>query len=404
MEEDLKVGVEAEKQQSSNPDAVVYDVDEEDIATQNSDDAMLASMGYKPQFFRILSAFDNFSASFGVCGFVSGVTALYGYAMLTGGPQAAFVNWLIVSMMAVITSLVMAEICSSMPTAGGIYFWAGRLGGQRFGPFLAWLTAIWNFAGWTASIAAVAQGTCLFVISMYMLDQNPDFEPYDSKNLYKQFLITSALIMISFFLNIVNERVVQIFLRVSSWIFFVQYWLYIIWMPIKVPRFNTAHEVYYNFINETGWENNKGIVWLLGLLYPAYVFFGFDASAHIAEETTQATQKAARGMWSSMVISMVFSIPQLVVMLHCTNFEAVLSSPFPQAVVSVWVYAVGKKGAYVFLMFQIVTGIATNCSVILSAARVAFAISRDDILPLSRFGEKQTPEDCLLLLLDLSLD
>lgn len=36
----------------------------------------------------------------------------------------------------------MAEIAAAYPTAGSIYFWSYRLGGQRYGPFLAWMTAV----------------------------------------------------------------------------------------------------------------------------------------------------------------------------------------------------------------------------------------------------------------------
>lgn len=40
-----------------------------------------------------------------------------------------------------------AEIAAAYPTCGGIYFWSYRLGGVKWGPFLAWLTAWWNWVG-----------------------------------------------------------------------------------------------------------------------------------------------------------------------------------------------------------------------------------------------------------------
>ena len=37
-------------------------------------------------------------------------------------------------------SLAMAEIAAAFPTAGGIYYWSYRLGGDKFGALLSWLT------------------------------------------------------------------------------------------------------------------------------------------------------------------------------------------------------------------------------------------------------------------------
>lgn len=51
-------------------------------------------------------------------------------------------HWVIVGVMALNVAFVMAEIAAAYPTAGGIYFWSYRLGGQKWGPFLAWMTAV----------------------------------------------------------------------------------------------------------------------------------------------------------------------------------------------------------------------------------------------------------------------
>lgn len=88
--------------------------------------------------------------------FVSGIPVLFGWVMYTGGPTAAFANWTMVGGLSFVVSLSMAEIAAALPTAGGIYYWAYRLGGPEWGyvslhlrkahcltlhrPFLAWMT------------------------------------------------------------------------------------------------------------------------------------------------------------------------------------------------------------------------------------------------------------------------
>lgn len=76
--------------------------------------------------------------------FVSGIPVLFGWVMYTGGPKAAFANWTMVGGFSCIVSLVMAELGAALPTTGGIYFWSYRLGGEKYGPFLSWMTAWWN--------------------------------------------------------------------------------------------------------------------------------------------------------------------------------------------------------------------------------------------------------------------
>ena len=44
----------------------------------------------------------------------------------------------------------------------------------------------------------------------------------------------------------------------------------------------------------------------LGLLLSQYTITGFDASAHTAEETQNASRMAAVGMWTSVVVSVIF--------------------------------------------------------------------------------------------------
>ncbi|GFS32790.1 bidirectional amino acid transporter 1 [Actinidia rufa] len=48
--------------------------------------------------------------------------------------------------------LSMAEICSSYPTSGGLYYWSAKLAGPSWAPFASWLTGWFDltvlFASW----------------------------------------------------------------------------------------------------------------------------------------------------------------------------------------------------------------------------------------------------------------
>src|SRR5438046_3491372 len=103
----------------------------DDIAattTAGEDEQRLHELGYAQELMRRMSTFSNFAVSFTIISILSGCLTLYGYGMNTGGPIIMNIGWPLVGVMVLMVGLVMAEVCSSYPTAGGLYFWAWKLG------------------------------------------------------------------------------------------------------------------------------------------------------------------------------------------------------------------------------------------------------------------------------------
>src|SRR5205814_2219591 len=149
---------------------------------------------------------------------LAGCLTSYAIAFNQGGPVAITWGWLIVGLFCTIVALAMGEIASTYPTAGGLYYWASKLGTPGWG----WFTGWFNLVGQIAVTAATGFGG-------------------------------------------------------QSW--------------------------------------TKGIfvfVFLTGLLMAQYTITGYDASAHMSEETRQASMGAAWGMVMSVVVSVVFGFILLV--------------------------------------------------------------------------------------------
>ena len=56
-------------------------------------------------------------------------------------------SWIIGSLLSIVIALSMAEICSTYPSAGSVYTWAGNLASKEYGPFAAYVTGWFNFLG-----------------------------------------------------------------------------------------------------------------------------------------------------------------------------------------------------------------------------------------------------------------
>src|SRR6267378_5694841 len=107
----------------------------------HSDTETLHRMGYAQELRRRMSTFSNFAVSFTIISILSGCLTLYAYGMNTGGPVVMNIGWPIVGIFVTIVGLAMAELASSYPTAGGLYYWAAKLGGKN--------SAAWSwFTGW----------------------------------------------------------------------------------------------------------------------------------------------------------------------------------------------------------------------------------------------------------------
>src|ERR1700751_2439700 len=120
----------------------------------------LARLGYAQRLFREMGGFSNFAISFSIISILTGAVLLYGYGLKFAGPLVNSVGWPLVSLMTLTVALSMAEIASAYPTAGGLYFWAFRLGGRRW----AWTTAWLNMIGQVAITAGINIAAAIYII------------------------------------------------------------------------------------------------------------------------------------------------------------------------------------------------------------------------------------------------
>src|SRR3982074_416874 len=104
-------------------------------ATLSADEQTLADLGYKQELKRGWSSFSNFAISFSIISVLAGCFTSYGQAFNDGGPVAISIGWPVISLLVLTVAFSMSELASAFPTAGGIYFWASRLGGPGGGWF-----------------------------------------------------------------------------------------------------------------------------------------------------------------------------------------------------------------------------------------------------------------------------
>src|SRR5215212_7022121 len=120
----------------------------------------LKRLGYAQQLFREMGGFSSFAISFSIISILTGAVLLFGYGLKFGGPIVNSVGWPVVSFFTLCVAASMAELASAYPTAGGLYFWAFRLGGRGW----AWLTAWMNMIGQVTITAGINVAAAIYCI------------------------------------------------------------------------------------------------------------------------------------------------------------------------------------------------------------------------------------------------
>ncbi len=131
------------------------------VAAHDSDVDMLHKLGYAQELRRKMSTFSNFAVSFTIISILAGCLTVFYFGMTNGGPVIIVWGWPFVGIMVTIVGLAMAEVCSSYPTAGGLYYWAAKLGGANSAAW-SWFTGWFNLLGQVAVTAGIDFGLAYF--------------------------------------------------------------------------------------------------------------------------------------------------------------------------------------------------------------------------------------------------
>lgn len=95
----------------------------------------------------------------------------------------------------------------------------------------------------------------------------------------------------------------------------------------RAPTYQSNDFVWKEFSNETGWANN-GLVFMMGLLAPNYMYTGIDGAIHLAEEAVNAATAVPRALYSTLIIGIVTAFSMCVAMMYTAqDFNAILATP-----------------------------------------------------------------------------
>src|SRR6266566_8546432 len=303
----------------------------------------LKRLGYAQQLFREMGGFSNFAISFSIISILTGAVLLYGYGLKFAGPSANSIGWPVVSLFTLCVAASMAELASAYPTAGGLYFWAFRLGGRGW----AWLTAWLNMIGQVTITAGINVAAATYLIGavtrMAGLPADVAVPGFGAATSWSFQLVVMIAIMIpQVLINVFGIRLTARLSDFSVWWHVGGVLVIVLVLALLGAHHNDASFLVRHVTTVSPLEassadlgggrtapalvvaDNKlpsplfalvpglfalyaaaplALTFVLGLLQAQWTYTGYDASAHVAEETVMARLNSAWGVFLSVAVS-----------------------------------------------------------------------------------------------------
>jgi amino acid transporter len=347
----------------------------------HSDEEQLRQLGYEPELSRRLHGFANLAISMSIICILAGGVTSFSQGFSTIGGAAIGLGWPLWTILALIVAATMGQIASAFPTAGGLYHWSCILGGRGWG----WVTAWFNLAGLIAVLTAINRGTVDFILGYTGIELSPNE-------------VAIAVVGLTCFHGLINHFGIGITSRLttlSGWWILAFAVLITGGFIVSISEFDFSRLV--RFSNFSGLPVEAPVIppddslmrlFLICLLLPAYTLTGFDASAHIAEETHDASAQVPRGIFRSVLLSGIFGWIMLVGCLLAMPDEREAAERGANA----FAWTMQQRFHPLFAHFcfagivfaQILCGLAT----VTSTSRMVYAFSRDGGLPCSQYWSK----------------
>jgi amino acid transporter len=362
----------------------------------------LHRLGYAQQLFREMGGFSNFAISFSIISILTGAILLFGYGLQFAGPVINTYGWPLVSFFVLCVAASMAELASAYPTAGGLYFWAHRLGGHKW----AWVTAWFNMIGQITITAGIDYAAAIYIVGAI----NRIFGAALPTTTWATIVAMAIIMVPQVLINIFGIKLTARLNDFSVWwhiggvliiallltlfgqhaqpfSFLFQGQVTVAPNDVAGSFFVGPNEISSIMLRIPGVSalyagGGLALAFVLGLLQAQWTYTGYDASAHVAEETILARLNSAWGVFLSVAVSAVVGYVMLVILtLHIPDIAATVDAANAPAVLYI-VYE--NLTAFFANVVAVIIGVAMwlcGLSSITSMSRMWFAFARDGGMP-----------------------
>ena len=284
------------------------------------------------------------AVAFNTCNSWAGIAGSVQVALMQGGPVTLLYGMLISTVAYLCIAIVMGELASVYPTAGGQYHFTSVLAPALTTRLLSYLCGFLTVVTWVTINSSTAMLTSYNIITLAGFFHS-DYVPKD----WHIFLVYTAYGFVVLLYNIfalkrtawmhdIGCKPTHSFLPLTHFKAFNDhaYFLPVIFtISLFIGSFvsllarsspKASNEfVWDTFLNYTGWGD--AVCFITGLSTTCFMFGGLDASLHLAEEVKGPRRTVPKAMVAAVCIGFCTAFPYTISLLYSiTDVESVLSA------------------------------------------------------------------------------
>lgn len=356
---------------------------EKQISPRECDDAeRLAAIGYKPELKRNFSMVQVFGIAFSIMGLLPSIATTLAFS-LPAGPYGMVWGWFVASGCIFTVALAMAELGSSLPTSGGLYWWTFHFAPEKAKRPLSFLVGYTNTLGLTGGIMSIDYGFAQIFTSMIIVctDGKWNPSPYAVYGIFAACVISHACVGSLGTKHMAKLQTCCIYTNITI----------IVVMIIALPiggrhHLNSGAYMFGQVENMTdGWPS--AWVFFLAWLAPIWTIGAFDSCVHMSEEASNASKAVPFGILASVgmcwILGFVVIIVIVAVMPH--DVEPILGTVYQQPFAQLVYDTLGKNWTIGIMTVLFILQWTMGLSNVIAASRQSWAFSRDGALPFSSF-------------------
>lgn len=348
----------------------------------NMDAEFLAAMGYKQELNRDYSTIEVFGISFSIMGLLPSIASTIAIG-LTAGPVGFIWGWFITGFFLIAIGIGMSELCSSLPTSGGLYFWSYHYAPKNTKIPLSFFIGITNSLALVGALCSITYGLAGQILSCVQL-AHPDFNATNAMT----YGVFAACIILQTVLTCASSSAVARLQSISIYVNCFLILLFFIALPIgtkkNIGKFNDGSYIFGDFENFSDWPNGWSFM-QFGLMPAVWTIGAFDSCVHMSEEAKDPSKAVPIGIIGSISVCWVLGFFINIVIVACMipDVDRLLNSNQPLA--QVFLDSLGSKWAIAFMALISVGQFLMGSSVLVAISRQVWAFARDDGLPFSRY-------------------
>jgi len=349
-------------------------------AGMDSDTVRLHQLGYAQELKRGMGSFSNFAVSFSIISILTGGITTYYLGMDAGGPLVITIGWFIVGALVLMVGMGMAEICSAYPTAGGLYYWSAKLATKNKAAW-SWTCGWFNLVGQVAITASIDYGMAVyvsFIVSLYVSSFH--------SNVHWILVFYGVILALHGLLNTFRVKLVSLLADVSVWWHLIGT-VIIVGALFIIPSHHQSLSFLFHSENLTGWTGPFAgfYAFAIGLLLAQYTLTGYDASAHMTEETHQAAVEApksiVRAIYVSIIAAFVLNVAMTLAIQGGAKDYSALALNGNIAGGQLFVDAISGAGGKLLVIIATVAMFFCGLASVTANSRMIYAFSRDGAVP-----------------------